>query len=488
MGVGSVLVKSPFSLEWLEKRPVKVISAIGVIFALAYLSAALIFPRGHGRIVNGDAIQYYAYLRSLAIDHDVDFTNEYAVLYARVEVSGDLRAAGAPGSSVRGEGAPGSNEDNVWLTGKTATGRPANMMSIGPALLWTPFFMTTYLVLLLLHPLGNSTALDGFSTPFLVSAGLAGVVYATLGAYFCYRSCRLLFDNRSAFWGTMAAWLATPAVYYSVVSPAYSHAPSVFAVAMFCYVWLATRDRHDILRYIALGVAAGLAAVVRWQDIIILLLPALELIQSVVGRKRPLLSTIACAAVMVAASGIVLLPQLLAWRAIYGELLVMPQGGGFMRWTEPAVASVLFSLRHGLFSWTPAVLVAVWGLVSLVRRDPLLGWASLTVLCIAIYVNASVNDWWAGAAFGARRFVSYTVFFALGLAAVCSRPFWLNRPSLLRACTAALIVYNLLFVLQYQMFMRGFDELVPYPTTPRQVFFDRLVLPWHLIRAWLNGT
>jgi hypothetical protein len=29
---------------------------------------------------------------------------------------------------------------------------------------------------------------------------------------------------------------------------------------------------------------------------------------------------------------------------------------------------------------------------------------------------------------------------------------------------------------------------VPYPTTVKQVFFDRLVLPWQLIRAWLNGS
>ena len=469
MGVGSVLVRSLLSLEWFEQRPGTVICAIGFVFAVAYLSATLIFPRGHGRIVNGDAIQYYAYLRSLAIDHDVDFTNEYAVLYS------------SNGSADEGEA-------NVWLTRKSATGRPVNMMSIGPALLWSPFFLLAYLVALFMRLFGVTAALDGFSTPFLISAGLAGIVYATLGAYLCYRCCRLLFDNRAAFWGALAAWLATPAVYYSVISPAYSHAPSVFAVALFCYVWLATRDRDDVFRYAAVGLAAGLAAVVRWQDIILLLLPGLELVQALVRGKRPIASAISRGVVMVIASGIVLLPQLLAWQAIYGALFVMPQGGGFMKWTDPAIASVLFSLRHGLFSWTPAVLLAAVGLVFLVRRDSLLGWGAIAVLCIAIYVNASVNDWWAGAAFGARRFVSYTVFFALGFSALFSRPFWQNRPSLLRACTAALVAYNLLFVLQYQMFMRGFEQLVPYPTTARQVLFDRLVLPWQLVRAWLNRS
>ena len=51
----------------------------------------------------------------------------------------------------------------------------------------------------------------------------------------------------------------------------------------------------------------------------------------------------------------------------------------------------------------------------------------------------------------------------------------------------ALIVYNLLFLLQYQMFMRGFRTLAPYPATMKQVLFDRLTLPWHLFHAWLHG-
>jgi hypothetical protein len=184
---------------------------------------------------------------------------------------------------------------------------------------------------------------------------------------------------------------------------------------------------------------------------------------------------------------VMLLPQLVAWRAIYGHFLVMPQGGGFMQWAAPSLVSVLFSLRHGLFSWTPAVLVAVLGFYHLVRRDTWLGWSVVVVILLAVYINASAGDWWAGEAFGARRFVGCTVFFALGLAALFTRELWQNRPVLLRWTAAALVVYNLLFLLQYQVFMRGFQNLAPYPTTMRQVLFDRLTLPWHLIRAWLGN-
>ena len=454
------------TLEPFERHPGRVIVTLGLLFATAYVSALTVFPRSHGRIVDGDTIQYYAYLRSLAIDHDLDFDNDYRLLYAP---SSEANAA-----------------DNIWLTSSTPVGRRPNLMSIGPAILWAPFFLVTYLTLLMLRPFGVMVPLDGIAAPFPLSAGVAGVLYAALGAYFCYRACRQLVPQGAAFWAALVAWLATPAVYYSLVSPAYSHAPSLFASALFCDVWLRTRGDDRPRRYLWLGLLAGIAALVRWQDVIILVLPGFELLQSVVRGRTTFSSAVRLKVVMVFGVIVMLVPQMLAWRAIYGQLIVMPQGQGFMRWTSPALIPVLMSLQHGLFTWTPAVLVAVIGLGYLIRRDALVGWSALVVLLLAVYVNASVSDWWAGEAFGARRFVSDTVFLALGFAAVFAGPFWQKRPVLLRWAAVALIVYNLLFLVQYQLFMRGFRELAPYPTTVREVLFDRLTLPWRLFTHWLG--
>jgi hypothetical protein len=256
-------------------------------------------------------------------------------------------------------------------------------------------------------------------------------------------------------------------------------------MSLFVYVWLKTRDRQDFGRFVWLGLLAGLASLVRWQDAIVLILPGLELTWLLAKRRITLAAGIPRGLVVFAGVALMLMPQLLAWRSIYGEFLVMPQGESFMRWTAPEVGAVLFSLRHGLFSWTPAVLVAVIGFALLVRRDALLGSATILLLIVAIYINAAVSDWWAGAAFGARRFIGYTVFFALGFAAIFWHDAWRQRAGLWRAVAAGLVVYNLLFVLQYQTFMRGFVELAPYPATAKQVLFDRLLLPFQLVRAWL---
>ena len=174
-------------------------------------------------------------------------------------------------------------------------------------------------------------------------------------------------------------------------------------------------------------------------------------------------------------------PQILAWHAIYGQLFLTPQGSDFMRWTDPQVLSVLFSLNHGLFSWTPGLLVAVCGLYWLGKRDALLAFGSVLVLFTAIYVNASVEDWWGGEAFGARRFISYSGLFAIALAALMSSQEWFRLKNWVRCTAVCVIVSNVLFMTQYQLSMRGYDNLASYPATAQQVILERFLIPWRLI-------
>jgi hypothetical protein len=57
----------------------------------------------------------------------------------------------------------------------------------------------------------------------------------------------------------------------------------------------------------------------------------------------------------------------------------------------------------------------------------------------------------------------------------------------LRIAAIALIASNGLFLLQYQVFMRGYVALAPYPTTFQQILLDRFILPFKLLRAWIGG-
>jgi len=444
------------TLEFFERRPYAVIVAIGIIFSLAYLMAMTLFPRTHGRVIDGDGIQYYAYIRSMVFDADFNFFNDYQLLY-------------------------GSNDGGVWTTTRTSTNHAINLMSIGPALLWLPAFLLTYAVAWSINLFGGEIPLDGIALPFQLSAGLAGIAYATAGVCLCFRLAKHLFSVETAFWAILVTWLASPAIYYSLSAPAYSHATSLFTVALFVDSWYRTRGRTELTRYLLLGVLTGLVTLVRWQDAIIVLLPLTEAAHGLLTKRTTFPVTLQRLGVMAAATALTFTPQMLAWHAIYGEPLLTPQGSGFMRWTDPQIFSVLLSWNHGLFSWTPALLLASGGLYWLGKRDAVLGLGSALVLVTTIYINASVEDWWGGEAFGARRFISYTILFAVALTALMSSLDWFRRKTWIRFAALFLIVSNVLFLAQYQLSMRGYDNLASYPTTAQQVLVERFLIPWRLL-------
>jgi hypothetical protein len=118
-------------------------------------------------------------------------------------------------------------------------------------------------------------------------------------------------------------------------------------------------------------------------------------------------------------------PQLIAWNALYGTPLTIPQGQAFIQWTRPMIVDVLFSARHGLFSWMPLALAACAGLSFLARRHLKLLVPLLLILILETYVNGAAGDWWGGGAFGPRRFISVMPILILGLAGLFAH-FWRN--------------------------------------------------------------
>ena len=63
-----------------------------------------------------------------------------------------------------------------------------------------------------------------------------------------------------------------------------------------------------------------------------------------------------------------------------------------------------------------------------------------------------------------------------------------SRPALVCLASLFLIGSNVLFLLQYQLFMRGFTDIVAeYPNGPWAVFIDRFLVPFRLFAAWMNS-
>ena len=115
-----------------------------------------------------------------------------------------------------------------------------------------------------------------------------------------------------------------------------------------------------------------------------------------------------------------------------------------------------FSSEHGLFGWTPIILLAVIGLFVLQNRDRALSVYSVLAFVTYLYTIGCYDDWAGISSFGNRFFISLTPIFILGLASLlrlarrreCNE----RRAAILAASTTRpLIAWNLGLVFQWGM-------------------------------------
>jgi hypothetical protein len=62
---------------WPERRPGTVVVTVALVFVLAYSASLVLLPKPTTRLVVGDALHYYVYLRSVVFDRDLHLVNDY---------------------------------------------------------------------------------------------------------------------------------------------------------------------------------------------------------------------------------------------------------------------------------------------------------------------------------------------------------------------------------------------------------------------------
>jgi hypothetical protein len=350
-----------------------------------------------GARLNGDGISYYVYVRSLLKDRDFDLADEY-------DHYGML---------------------GRWdLAATTTTGLRRSIYAVGPAVVWTPFFLVGEAAARLEGAAtGTPPDLSGYGRHHVNAVALGNLLYGFGALLLIHSVLRRHFTRGVALGSVLLLWGASFFHWYLVVQPTYAHSPSTLLAAYALWLW--DRDRQAEPRLWGTfyqGFILGVGMCVRWQNGVLLLLPAIELGTRAFRRNSGLGRIAACGGLL--AFGLVLgaLPQMLAWKALYDQWLLScpPQGCDFVRLGHPWILETLFASRHGLLSWTPALWAGYIGFVPLARRRPALAAALAAPLLIMTYVNMCVGDWWGGASFSNRRFDSVLPILAFGVAACLS--------------------------------------------------------------------
>jgi hypothetical protein len=433
---------------------------------LFLLTLPLVTPKVRG----ADEIEYFSYLRSLVFDRDLEFGNEYE----RFHAADPHGLAGFKATFL----------DRL----EADTGRHINFAPLGAALLWSPFYLLAHAGVLAARAAGADLAADGFSFPYVAAACYASALYGFAGLLLVHDTLRRHggFAEPAATLAVAGLWLGTPLFYYMTLAPAFSHAPAVFTVALLVALSLRAAARPDASPWpwAAVGAAGGLAALVREQDGLFLVIPAGLLVGHALAR-RSWTSALLRGAAMGAAAFLVFLPQLLAYRALTGRFGPSRLVARKMSWTSPHLLQVLFDAGHGLFAWSPLLLVASAGLVYL-------GWRrrSTTVVLLAlalllqVWINGAVESWTQAGAFGSRRFVSSTPLFAWGLAALLAAVS-ARRERLAAAALVFFVAWNVGLMVQFGLRLMDRQRL----EWPRVAVNQVTAVPRHLVRAaWLFFT
>lgn len=407
----------------------------GLLVLVAAFVLAL--PLWTPRLYAVDSVEYFAYLPSLWLDHDLDFTNEYRAFDARNPQAGIAAA----------------------LIAKTDpdTHRPINVAPIGTAILWTPAWAATHLALSVAHAAGAAVTPDGVSQPYIWAVCLAALLYGLGGLVFSYQIARRWAGVWPATAATLAGWLATPVLFYSYVSPPWSHAPALFMTAWFVWYWLRVRPAPRLDQWLNFALLGGLMTLCREQLGLWLVLPALDALVAYAPALRArrweaVGRLLAAHALFVAVVGLLLVPQLLTYRALTGHLRPSSHVAGKLEagWYSPHFFDTLFDPTHGAFWWTPVWLVGLVGLALLWRRDRRVMLGLLLAFAAQVYINGSLGTTWhLTASFGFRRLIEATPVFVLGLALLIERSRW-PRP-LVVGLGALLVAWNLGLILQWSL-------------------------------------
>jgi hypothetical protein len=423
--------------------------------------------------IHGDGVGYYAFARALLIEHRLDFTK-------------DWKAANTSFQMARLDA-----EGNVKPTEYTSTGHLDNHFAIGPAILWSPFLVVTHAGVLLYNFLGGGIPADGFSKPYQVAMAAGTAVYGFLALVISFVMARKYVAERWAFLATLGIWFASSLPVYMYFNPSWSHAHSAFTVAVFLWYWVRTRTARTMAQWLILGLIGGLMMDVYYMNAVLLLLPLLDSLagywQGLTGVvKNPVLRLFVMNVLFALALVAAFAPTLVTKKIIYGSYFNFGYSEAWF-WRSPALFKTMFSADHGLFSWTPILMLAVVGLFMLRRHDRALATRLLIVFGVYLYAIGCYQDWDGLSSFGNRFFVSLTPIFVLGLAALFDwlGLVWIERNAAIVswAGTAVLALWNLGLMFQWGM------HLIPArgPISWREAAYNQYaVVPGETAQALKN--
>jgi len=373
------------------------ISVLTLTLLIAFMTGTMLSEkhwREEQRIIEHDAISYYAWLPATFIYHDLSlsFADDYQ----------------------------GPHKFIVWPE-KCPGGKYVIKTSMGLSLLWTPFFLAGHVTALI-----SGADAGGYSPPYKFWLLVSALFFLTAGLVYLRRILLQDASDTIAAIVLVAFVIGTNLYWYTLYQGTMSHVYSFALINAFIWYsikWYSEGDRKawSALR---LGLLIGLITLIRPTNIIIVLfflLYGMTRAGSLRQRGREIIADYRLLALTAFTAFIVWLPQMVYWREMTGQWVFFSYGSDErFFFADPAIIKGLFSWRKGHFIYTPLMVFAFAGIFVLWKRRSPHALPITIFVPFNIYIIFSWWCWWYGGGFGQRAFIDSYALMAVATASLLS--------------------------------------------------------------------
>ena len=406
-----------------------------IIFLILILGLSLLiltvslFKGDSPDLIMSDGNGYYAWVRSLIIDGDLNFENDFKELYF-----------------------PESPPPEINIL--TPKGLIPNKYPIGMAIVETPGFLLGHFIAKVTH-----FADDGISLPYQISVVLSLVLLVILSFYLFYLTLiKYGINTKIAIFFSATALVVTNIIHYIAKEPSMSHATGVALVNIILFLATLPSDikQKHIFYYLGCGLLIGLLILVRNTNIVML-----PLFFYLFWRKPSKPNQIA---ILLGGMLLMLFLQQLSLFYLWGHPTFNSYKGQGFTGGIAGLWSSLWGQGNGLFIYHPWYLILVvinlCGLVWL-NQDRLLH----LMIIVSFGGLWFINGLWgfAGDSFGHRAFIDIVTVLSFG-AALGVASFPRNFYQSLRI-PALLLAIILMFA---NIYLWGGYLLQKYPQNPQR--------------------
>lgn len=418
------------------------------------------FYKSDDRIIESDVRHYYAWIPSILVYKDISLSF--------LDIN------------------PDKNKDHFITVDRTPDGKLYFKTTMGVALLQLPFILPVHYFLELT---GNEA--DGFSMPYRIALIIGSLFYYFMGLFiirFLVVKRMKLSDKISAL-TILLIGLGTNIVIYVAREPALSHVYSFFTIGLFLLITDKFYRNPKWINGALMGIVFGIITLIRPINLIVGLIPVLWGVTNYSDIKgRVLLFWKKPGVLLMIILGFIVIwtPQLMYNLYLYGNLTFHGYGTGDERFffSNPQIINNLFSYRKGWFLYTPAMVLAVLGFISLYRNFRSMFWSILAILVILIYINSSWYSWWFGGSYGQRAYIDIYALLALPIAALLNYGF---SKGLKLKIPILIIVFLLVFhnMFQVAQYMNG---AIHYMSMTKAAYWDSFgkLYPSNKFKAYIE--